>query len=184
MTFTVTLGPNVGTTGTGVTNASGDATFTYTSNGAAGTDTIEATATLTGTGGVPTPVKDTATKTWIVTDPPITASGVTFNATEGTAFTGTVATFTDPDPLSTAAEYDATIDWGDSSPIDMGVISGPTGGPFTITFGSSTYFCRYASVTGSAQEGRGAHAALGPSGILFPAKGLRRPVAGSVSYGL
>jgi len=133
VTFTVTLGPNVGTTGTGVTNASGDATFTYTSNGAAGTDTIEATATLTGTGGVPTPVKDTATKTWIVTDPPITASGVTFNATEGTAFTGTVATFTDPDPLSTAAEYDATIDWGDSSPIDMGVISGPTGGPFTVS---------------------------------------------------
>src|SRR3989442_8694087 len=133
VTFTVTLGPTVGTTGTGVTNASGDATFTYTSNGAAGTDTIEATATLTGTGGVPTPVKDVATKTWIVTDPPITASGVTFNATEGTAFTGTVATFTDPDPLSTATEYDATIDWGDSSPIDMGVISGPTGGPFTVS---------------------------------------------------
>jgi hypothetical protein len=133
VTFTVTLGPNAGTTGTGVTNTSGDASFTYTSNGAAGTDTIEATATLTGTGGVPTPVKDVATKTWIAVDPPITASGVTFNATEGTTFSGTVATFTDPDPLSTAAEYDATIDWGDSSPIDMGVITGPTGGPFTVS---------------------------------------------------
>src|SRR3989442_6438701 len=104
VTFTVTLGPNAGTTGTGVTNTSGDATFTYTSNGAAGTDTIEATATLTGTGGVPTPVKDVATKTWIVVDPLITASGVTFSATEGTTFTGTVATFTDPEPMSTAAE--------------------------------------------------------------------------------
>src|SRR5439155_399603 len=138
VTFTVTLGPNVGTTGTGVTNASGDATFTYTSNGAAGTDTIEATATLTGTGGVPTPVKDTATKTWIVTDPPITASGVTFNATEGTAFTGTVATFTDPDPLSTAAEYDATINWGDSSS-SSGTIAGAGGNsPYTVS-GSHTY---------------------------------------------
>src|SRR3989441_1844568 len=133
VTFTVTSGPNTGTTGTGTTNASGDATFTYTSNGAGGTDTIKASATLTGTGGVPTTVEDTATKIWLFVDQPITASGVTFNATEGTSFTGTVATFTDPDPLSTAAEYDTTIDWGDSSPIDMGTITGPKGGPFTVS---------------------------------------------------
>jgi hypothetical protein len=48
-------------------------------------------------------------------------------------FSGTVATFTDPDPASTAAEYSATIDWGDSTPSTPGTISGLTGGPFTVS---------------------------------------------------
>jgi hypothetical protein len=77
-------------------------------------------------------------ETVIVTqvDPPITASGTTINAIEGTQFTGTVATFTDPDLMATAGEYSATITWGDgaSSP---GVISGGNGS-FTVT-GSHMY---------------------------------------------
>ena len=65
------------------------------------------------------------------TDPAITAKGVDIKSTEGQNFSGTVATFTDPDPKSMATEYNATIDWGDttSSP---GTITGPTGGPFTV----------------------------------------------------
>lgn len=43
VTFTVVSGPNAGQTGTGVTNASGEATWTYTDTGGAGTDTIKAT---------------------------------------------------------------------------------------------------------------------------------------------
>ena len=68
-----------------------------------------------------------------IPDAPITARGITFGATEGVTFTGAVATFTDPDPNSTAAEYKATIDWGDSTPITPGTISGPMGGPFTVS---------------------------------------------------
>ena len=45
----------------------------------------------------------------------ITAQGSPISATEGTSFSGKVATFFDPDPKSTAAEYSATIDWGDGS---------------------------------------------------------------------
>jgi hypothetical protein len=63
----------------------------------------------------------------------ITATGATFGATEGVTFTGPVATFTDPDRASTAAEYSATIDWGDTTPTTPGTISGPTGGPFTVS---------------------------------------------------
>jgi hypothetical protein len=64
--------------------------------------------------------------------------GFTVNATEGTESSPqTVATFTDPDPKSTAAEYKATIEWGDGSSSE-GTISGPTGGPFTVS-GSHTY---------------------------------------------
>ena len=42
MTFNVTSGPNVGTTGTNVTDAAGNSTFTYTDTGGAGTDVIRA----------------------------------------------------------------------------------------------------------------------------------------------
>jgi hypothetical protein len=71
-------------------------------------------------------------------DQPITAKGTTISATEGALFKGTVATFTDPDPKSMAAEYSATINWGDSTPATPGTVTGPTGGPFTVT-GSHTY---------------------------------------------
>jgi hypothetical protein len=64
--------------------------------------------------------------------------GFTVSATEGSASSSqTVATFTDPDPNSTASEYSATIDWGDSSS-SAGTITGATGGPFTVS-GSHTY---------------------------------------------
>ena len=69
---------------------------------------------------------------------PISASGMTINAVEGAPFSGAVATFTDPDPNSTAAEYTATINWGDGSAPTPGTITGPTGGPFTVS-GTHTY---------------------------------------------
>lgn len=42
VTFRVTSGPNAGATGTATTGANGQATFTYTDNGGAGADTIQA----------------------------------------------------------------------------------------------------------------------------------------------
>jgi hypothetical protein len=71
-------------------------------------------------------------------DQPITASGTNISATEGQAFNGAVASFNDPDPNSTLAEYAATIQWGDGSSTSAGVISKPTSGPFTVG-GSHTY---------------------------------------------
>lgn len=71
-------------------------------------------------------------------DAPISAQGTTIGATEGAAFSGTVATVTDPDTSATAGEYTASINWGDGSPTSVGVIGGPTGGPFTVS-GSHTF---------------------------------------------
>jgi hypothetical protein len=74
--------------------------------------------------------------TVIVVEPQIKAQGVGISATEGQAFVGTVATFTDADLNATAGEYSATIKWGDGSPIDAGTVSGgfPTSpGNFTVT---------------------------------------------------
>ena len=57
VTFTITAGPNTGQTGNDVTDANGEATFTYTSNGTRGTDTIQAT--------IGDLVSNTVTKTWV-----------------------------------------------------------------------------------------------------------------------
>ena len=71
-------------------------------------------------------------------DAPITAIGTTINSVEGAPFTGVVATFTDPDTTATASEYSATINWGDGSAPTAGTITGPTGGPFSVS-GTHTY---------------------------------------------
>ena len=83
------------------------------------------------------PTGDTAPITVQGGDEPITASGTTFSATEGAGFSGTVATFTDPDTAATGSEYSATIDWGDGSATTAGTISG-SAGSFTIS-GTHTY---------------------------------------------
>jgi hypothetical protein len=57
--FSVTAGPNAGTTGTGTTDANGQASFTYTSNGMPGTDTIEASGSVSSVS-----FSCTATKNW------------------------------------------------------------------------------------------------------------------------
>lgn len=83
VTFTVVSGPNTGTTGTGVTDASGNASFTYTSNGTAGTDTIE--ACFTDKAGTKHCAR--ATKNWVV--PTITLTPATATNTVGSSHTVT-----------------------------------------------------------------------------------------------
>jgi hypothetical protein len=77
------------------------------------------------------------TVTLILVEQPITAQGTAFNSTEGAGFTGTVATFTDPTVAATAAEYTATIDWGDLSSMSPGTITGGNG-TFKVS-GTHTY---------------------------------------------
>ncbi len=54
--FNVTAGPNMGDSGSDTTDVNGQASFTYTGDGGAGTDTLQASGT-----GIPT---STASKTW------------------------------------------------------------------------------------------------------------------------
>ena len=46
--------------------------------------------------------------------------------------------FTDANTLATQADFTATIDWGDGSPQTAATITGPVGGPFSLT-GTHTY---------------------------------------------
>ena len=67
---------------------------------------------------------------------PITASGVSFSATEGKPFNATVATFTTGDPLATAADFSASITWGDGGSSTGTVSASGTG--FNVS-GGHTY---------------------------------------------
>jgi hypothetical protein len=66
----------------------------------------------------------------------ITATGNPVSATEGSAVTAKVATFTDPNHSTPASAFTATIDWGDGSS-SAGTVSGANGS-FTVT-GTHTY---------------------------------------------
>src|SRR5205807_613133 len=55
----------------------------------------------------------TAGSTANVADAALTPTGKSIAATEGAAFTGVVATFTDPGTDGTVTDYSATITWGD-----------------------------------------------------------------------
>jgi hypothetical protein len=68
----------------------------------------------------------------------ITATGMTFSATEGTSFSGAVATFTDPATAATSSEYAATINWGDGSSLDTTAVITGGSGSFTVS-GKHTY---------------------------------------------
>ncbi|MHB8641360.1 MAG: Ig-like domain-containing protein [Gaiellaceae bacterium] len=138
VTFTVT-GQNAGATGTCnpagcITDANGDVSFTYHDTNGPGDDTIKASF-VDAAGSLQSA---TAQKHWVgVVEEPITTTGVDVSATEGSPFTGTVATINDPTLTSTASEYSAMIDWGDGSPSTPGTIIG-SGGSFTV-YGSHTY---------------------------------------------
>jgi hypothetical protein len=71
---------------------------------------------------------------------PITAQGTNITEVEGAPFGATMATFNDPDPVSTPAEYAATIDWGDGTATTAGTINQPggVGTQYTVS-GSHTY---------------------------------------------
>jgi uncharacterized repeat protein (TIGR01451 family) len=93
-------------------------------------------AGATATGAVVIPTGPTAQVTVTTSEQPITAAGVSISATEGQQFSGTVATFTDPDLAAIATDYSATIVWGDGHS-SSGAIAGG-GGNFTVS-GVNTY---------------------------------------------
>jgi hypothetical protein len=93
---------------------------------------IPVTVTIADAGGAGTVAHGTAT----IADAPLTATGTTVTPVTGTSFTGAVATFTDADAGGTAADYTATITWGNGN-TTAGTVAA-SGSGFTVT-GSTTY---------------------------------------------
>jgi uncharacterized protein (TIGR03118 family) len=108
-------------------------------SGSNGQFTVLGTHTYSQDGAIPVTVnffdkngtaEATAASTANVASGGLTVSATSISASEGHAFTGTVATFTDPSTTSTATQFTATIIWGDGSS-STGTVSG-TSGTFTV----------------------------------------------------
>jgi uncharacterized repeat protein (TIGR01451 family) len=126
VTFDVTSGPNAGKTGTATTNASGQATFTYSDTGGAGTDTLVATFTdSTET----TRTSNTATKTWI---PPTTLT------------TSIVDT---PDPVTAGGNVQYTVTVKNNGAAAVSGVQVTDTMPAGTTFVSSPSACTHTSTT-------------------------------------
>ena len=62
---------------------------------------------------------------------PVVTAG--FTATAGQLFSGSVATFTDPDSPAPASAYSATVTWGDETQTNLVTISANGSGGYTVT---------------------------------------------------
>ncbi|MCS6804773.1 MAG: Ig-like domain-containing protein [Blastocatellia bacterium] len=145
--FSVTAGPNAGTTGSATTDTNGQATFTYTSNGSVGTDTITASGTV-----MSVPFTCTATKTWVA--PACSLSPPSATNPVGTTHTVTVTVTNGGSPASGIA-------------VNFNVTSGPNAGQSgmgtTDSNGQATF-----TYTGSGGAGTDTITASGSiSGVPF-----------------
>src|SRR5262249_33563707 len=103
-----------------------------------------------------------------VTDAPLTATPASAGATEGTAFTDVVATFTDANPGANPSDYSATITWGDGHTSPGTIFPDPQQpGTFDVR-GTNTY----------AEEG-----SYSPDVVIHDTGGASTDVQGSVSVG-
>jgi streptogramin lyase len=73
----------------------------------------------------------------LVLDKGLTPTGTTITPTEGSPFTGAVASFADADPAATPSSFTATIAWGDGATAAGTVTANSTGG-FNVS-GEHTY---------------------------------------------
>ncbi|HEV3343343.1 MAG TPA: DUF4214 domain-containing protein [Pirellulales bacterium] len=148
-TFADTYAAQVASDLTAIVNW-GDGTVTAgTVSGGSGSFTIsgshayadEGSHTVTTTVADDSPGTFAATGTATATVPEGDAGNLTpttITPTEGHAFSGAVASFTDAgNPLQVAGDWTASISWGDGT-TTTGTVTGSTGGPFTIG-GNHTY---------------------------------------------
>jgi hypothetical protein len=125
---TITWGDGNSSAGTIASNGSGGFTVSGTNTYAMdGSFTI--TVTIHDSGGAVTAPTSTAT----VAD--LTAYGTTLAATEGSSWTGTVATFQD---AGSVGNYTVSINWGDNSNSAGTVTAGSSAGNWTVS-GTHTY---------------------------------------------
>jgi hypothetical protein len=82
-------------------------------------------------------VGSSGAQTFTITDAPLTGGAVTFTATQGTPFTGMVATFSDANSNAPLSDFTATITWGDGN-TSAGTVSSLGGGNFSVS-GTNTY---------------------------------------------
>jgi hypothetical protein len=103
-----------GGTSTGYVYTSGNTVYVSGSHSYAQQGLYQVTTSLQTGGGDSEPVTSMAT----VADAPLTAQGLAVSATEGQTASLTLANFSDPNANALNGDFQVSIDWGDSSPLD------------------------------------------------------------------
>ena len=123
-----------------------------------------------------------------VTDAALTATATPVSATQGTSFNGTVATFTDANPLSQASDFTATIGWGDGTAATAGTVATNAGGGFKVTgthtyskTGSFTTTITINDVGGSTASASGTATVSPPRPVVTSVSPTAGPTAGGTS---
>lgn len=120
----------------------------------------------------------TATTPVKVVDIPVALSATAVEAAAGTPFSGRIATFTDAGPARPAGAYQATVSWGDDTPVQTATVAAVPSGGFEVT-GTHTYAAggdRTFTVTVD-EDGDGQ-----PSSASATAKVDASPPTGTFSY--
>src|ERR1700688_956200 len=133
--FTATIDWGDATTSAGTVTGGGGAYSVSGTHTYAGSGTFTVTVTLSD--DAPGTATAQVTSTAHVAGAGLNAFPVTFAATEGTAFNGVVATFTDSRAGALVTDFTATINWGDAT-TTAGAITANGGGVFSVS-GMHTY---------------------------------------------
>lgn len=149
VTFRVDTGPNAGATGTGVTNATGQAPFTYSSNGTAGTDLI----TGRYVDGNETRISPAVQAIWELPAnlPPVANAGGPYSTPEGSSVTLDGSASSDPDgnPLTYSWDTDNDGSYGDASGVTASFfgLDGPATHTVSLRVCDTFNACATASTT-------------------------------------
>jgi hypothetical protein len=133
--FTATINWGDATTSAGTITGGGGAFSVSGTHTYAGSGTFSVTVTLSD--DAPGTATATVTSTANVAGTGVNAFPQTFAATEGTAFNGTVATFTDSRAGAVPADFTTSINWGDGA-TTAGTVTAMGGGVFAVS-GTHTY---------------------------------------------
>ncbi|HXO29880.1 MAG TPA: hypothetical protein VOA80_21205 [Thermoanaerobaculia bacterium] len=133
--FTATIDWGDATTSAGTVTGGGGAFSVSGTHTYAGSGTFTVTVTLSD--DAPGTATAQVTSTAHVAGAGVNAFPMTFAATEGTAFNGVVATFTDSRAGAMVSDFTATINWGDTT-MTAGTITANGGGVFSVS-GMHTY---------------------------------------------
>jgi hypothetical protein len=133
--FTATIDWGDATVSAGTVTGGGGAYSVSGTHTYAGSGTFSVTVTLSD--DAPGTATAQVTSTAHVAGAGLNAFPVTFAATEGTAFNGVVATFTDSRGGALPADFTASINWGDGA-MTAGTITANGGGVFSVS-GTHTY---------------------------------------------
>ncbi len=133
--FTATINWGDATTSAGTVTGGGAAYAVSGTHTYAGSGTFTVMVTLTD--DAPGTATATVASTAHVAGTGVNAFPATFAATEGTAFNGVVATFTDSRAGALVGDFTATINWGDAT-TTAGTVTANGGGVFSVS-GTHTY---------------------------------------------